>query len=261
MQSKFSLYRSFPVLTAFDNDVPPPTDDVPTQPADPPVDDQGKTFTQEQMNKVLAEDRRKHSEKLKQVESQLSTLVETAQLTEAEKADLQKTRAELQKQLMTKEQIAAQERRTLKEKYDEEIKAEREARQAAESKYEDATIKRALSDAATLGDAFSNGQVVDLLRSNTKLVDDQPMVDFPDIHVETGEAIVTQLSPEDAIKRMKELPDKYGNLFKANVINGVGGNASSGDVSRSGGKVDVKSLTPEQYAKLRQENPAALGLR
>ena len=126
-------------------------------------------------------------------------------------------------------------------------------------------LRRALTDfdvvLPTLGDAFSNGQVVDLLRSNTKLVDDQPMVDFPDIHVETGEAIVTQLSPEDAIKRMKELPDKYGNLFKANVINGVGGNASSGDVSRSGGKVDVKSLTPEQYAKLRQENPAALGLR
>jgi hypothetical protein len=63
------------------------------------------------------------------------------------------------------------------------------------------------------------------------------------------------MSPAAAVKRMKELAEVHGNLFKSNVVSGVGG--SSGTANP--GKIDMRKLTPQQYAKLRRENPSALG--
>jgi hypothetical protein len=88
-----------------------------------------------------------------------------------------------------------------------------------------------------------------------KLNDDKVVIEFNDIHVETGEPIVTQLSPLDAVKRMREIPEQYGNLFKANVVSGMGANGGQA----TSGKIDVRKLSPEQYKKLRKENPSALG--
>ena len=87
------------------------------------------------------------------------------------------------------------------------------------------------------------------------------MIDFPDIDEKTGENIKTLRSPQDAVKRMKELPQLYGNLFKANVVSGIGSGSAAGGVPTGTGKVDVSKLSSEQYRKLRAENPAAIGLK
>jgi hypothetical protein len=60
---------------------------------------------------------------------------------------------------------------------------------------------------------------------------------------------------------MKELPSLFGNLFKSNIVSGVGaGTATGGNMSGSG-RVDPKKISTEQYMRLRKENPEALGLK
>ncbi len=59
------------------------------------------------------------------------------------------------------------------------------------------------------------------------------------------------------LKRMSELPEKYGNLFEGQKISGTGGGSGSGVPT---GKIDPSKLDTEAYIKLRMENPqAALG--
>ena len=61
---------------------------------------------------------------------------------------------------------------------------------------------------------------------------------------------------------MKELAATYGNLFKSGVVSGIGATSGPGGVAPGGnGKVDVKNLTPQQYAEIRAKNPELLGLR
>ncbi len=85
------------------------------------------------------------------------------------------------------------------------------------------------------------------------------VVDFP-TRDEKGKDITLQGTPDEIVKRMKELGD-HANLFKGNVIGGLGANsATGGNTPGSDGRVDVTTLTMEQYAKLRKENPALLGL-
>jgi hypothetical protein len=66
------------------------------------------------------------------------------------------------------------------------------------------------------------------------------------------------LSPKKAVEKLQADP-KYANLWKSHVVSGVG--SSSGVPTGTGGKVDFKNLTQEQYLKIRRENPALLGLR
>jgi len=131
-----------------------------------------------------------------------------------------------------------------------------------------------LMDAAVGGDAFNTNTVMSVLRPMTRLTEitDEKtgkgtgkfkvMVDFPDTDPNTGEPTVTLHTPESAVKRMKDLPQVYGNLFKSGVVSGIGSSAATGGLaSGAGGKVDPRKLSQEQYLKIRQENPALLGLR
>jgi hypothetical protein len=61
---------------------------------------------------------------------------------------------------------------------------------------------------------------------------------------------------------MKELPARYGNLFKSGVVSGIGASSATGGIAPgSSGKLDVRKLTPQQYQDIRAKNPELLGLR
>jgi hypothetical protein len=215
-----------------------------------------KTFTQEDLNKHLAEDRRKHQAKMADLETKLQQTLQTSQMSDQTRQELETSLADVQNQLLTKDQIAKLEQKKIQDKYESDLKQARERGDTLEKKYTESTIQRSIADAAAVNGAFNPTQVVTLLRGMTKLVDDKPIVEFPDKNVETGADIVLTLSPADAVKRMKELPDTYGNLFKSNLASGLGANSGAG----SSKPLDVKNLTPEEYRKLRKENPSALGL-
>ena len=232
------------------------------------------TFTQDQVNKFLAEDRRKNEARLKaekkaeleKISADFKKLSEHANLTETER-DEYKTRheqaeAELASFRSEKETLLKQ-KKEIETTLTSKLTAEQQRAKEWETRYQESSIKRELSDAAVKTEAVSPQQMVRLLRSQTKLAaisvdgketgEYQVVIDLEEIV--DGKKVVSQLSPEEAMARMKKLPE-YGNLFKAGVVSGVG---SSNTASTAGtGPVDIKNMTQAEYNKLRKENPERL---
>lgn len=224
-------------------------------------------FTPEQQkkfNEVLAAERRKHEAKLKaelqKRETTYKDLLQNKSLTEKERNTLQEQLDVVQGQLRTEKNAATEKVKELEAMWTGKLSAAEKRAMEAEAKYRDSTIKRALQDAAVSQDAFRPEQIVTLLNGMAKLVDDKVVVDFPDEDATTGEPIMTTRTADEAVKRMKEKADVYGNLFRSNVVSGIGSNNATGVQPGANGKVDVRKLTPAQYRELRAKNPEALGL-
>jgi hypothetical protein len=231
-------------------------------------------FTQDDVNKFLAEDRRKHQEKYKSLETRLAQLAESKNIEEKERAKYQEEVESLRAQWLTKEQQAEYNRKREKEAYEKELKNAKEAATQYQTLYTSHIIDDSIRRAASPEDVMNQEIVVQLLRPRTQireLTDDEgkptgkqgPMVEFDDIDENTGQPITTLRTPADALKRMKELPNQYGGLFRANIISGVGSGAATGGVSSGSGKIDMKKIAsdPALYRKYRKENPSLLGLK
>lgn len=229
----------------------------------------GKTFTQDEVNKLNAADRRKDKEALAKLEKQLTTLQENQNLSASEKQSLEENLEMVRGQLRTKEEQAKIERKRIEEELTGKYTDLESRYNDLSGRYRGETIKRSWQDAFG-SDAYSLPQAVALMSPQSKLV---PVIDEK-TKKETGEQkIVVELDDEDsegnptkstltpaeAVKRMKELPHKYGNLFKTNVVAGVGGTNTTGGMAGKG-EVDLRKLAqdPEQYRKMRKENPGAL---
>ena len=79
------------------------------------------------------------------------------------------------------------------------------------------------------------------------------VIDFPETDPKTGKPVAVRKTPEEAVKRMKELPE-YGNLF-------VSGTPQKSAMPKKQDQVDVRNLTPAEYREIRKTNPELLGLR
>ncbi len=221
--------------------------------------DPQKMFDQTAVNRYLADDRRKTEAKykkqltaaLKKQETEYNKLLENKNLTEQDRDSLRVSLAEVEEQLHTKEERLLKEKKELEAKLTGQITETEEKAKTWETRYKDSSIKRELQEAAVKHEAFNTHQMVSALKPYTKLVetDDEfeVMVDLDDVI--DGKSVVTTLSPDDAMKRMKEL-DMYQNLFKANVVSGVGGNSNTDGAS--GAKLDPRNMTQEQYQEYRK---------
>ena len=238
--------------------------------------DPNARFNQEQVNKIvqdrLQKERKRQQDENKKTQTKLEEVLATQSLTEEERASLQETIENMRKQNRTKEEQAKHEKRQLQEEYENRLKEAMQKGEFWENEYRSATIKRSLMDAATKHDAFMPSQVVTILREYTKLVKPvdesgkivdgaalQPVVDLPDVDADSGNSIITQRTPEEAVARLKELQP---NLFKANVVSGVGGNSSTGGVQPGkDGKLDVSQLSTAQFMDLYRKDPTLVGAR
>jgi hypothetical protein len=230
-------------------------------------------FTQDDVNRFLAEDRRKHQDKLTKLEQGYKDILADKNLATEQRSKLEAELEELRKSNMTEKQKLEYERKQEAEKYKSRLQELEGAATRWESLYKGSQIDRSLQDAAVAAEAFNPNQIVGLLRPMTKmqertdeagntLGDFVPVIDFPDVDETSGEQVMTLRTPEEAVQRMKELPELFGNLFRSNVVSGVGsGSATGGVTSGDGGRIDPAKLTPEQYRKFRKENPEALGLK
>jgi hypothetical protein len=233
------------------------------------------TFTQEQINRYLAEDRRKNEKKYKEQmrvelqkrERMYNELLANQNLTAQERDQLQTALQDVEGKLHSEKEMLLKQKKQVEDDLTAKLKTAEESAQVWANRYKESSIKRQLMDAAVTHDAYSAQQLVNLLRPKTNVeplvVDGKEtgefkvVVDLDDL-VE-DKPVVTKLDPDAAVKRMRELKSLYGNLFKANVVSGVGGNSNT-DSGSGSGKVDVTKLTPARYQKLRKENPALLGL-
>ncbi len=238
-------------------------------------------FTPEQQRKfndAIATERRKQEAKYrKELEKTEATykelLANSKSLTEQERKTLQENLDTIQGQLRSKEQQAAQEKKELEAAYQGKLTAAERRAEIAEGRWRSSTIERALQDAAVEHEAYNTRQIVTLLTGMTKLVESvdektgkpngqfKVMVEFPDKDATTGQEVMTSKTPTEAVKRMTDMPE-FQNLFRKNVVSGVGGNSAIGGLTPgSNGRIDVRSLTVDQYQKVRAENPELLGLR
>lgn len=233
----------------------------------------GKTFTQDEVNIFLAKEKGKHQASLlKMEEGYKKMLAEGEKLSAKDRALLEENLATVQGQLRTKEEQAKMERKQLEDQLQAQIKDANEKAASWETRYRTESVDRSLQDAAVSADAYQPSQIVTLLKPMTRLVEDidpktgrstgkfNAMVDFPDVDSE-GQPTVSVMNPRDAVKRMKQLPEIYGNLFKSGVVPGIGSNSGTGVIPGQNGKLNLRGLTPEQYRKLRAEDPQKLGLR
>jgi acetolactate synthase small subunit len=231
------------------------------------------TFTQDDLNRILAEDRRKHQAQIKEQAEKLEGVLKSSQLTEQDRKVLQENLVSLQGQLRSSEAAAAKEKQELEQAFQAKLVESEKKTQIWEGLYRESTVQRALQDAAVKNDAWQPSQIVTLLKPMTKLVEGvDPVTNRPngnyevkvvmlDVNPKTGQQEEMTRTPQDAVARMKELPETYGNLFKSGVVSGIGSSSATGGLMPGkGGQIDVRKLTPAQYREIRAKNPELLGL-
>lgn len=218
---------------------------------------------QDDLNKMMAENRRNLTQQNQELVTQLEQLKQNTRLTQEERDELQVRITQLEEQYMSKEELAKRESTKQQKQYEDKVKTITQESEQWRTLYSSSTIDRSLQDAAIEGEALHPSQIVDLLRSKTQLTEvlenGHPtgryttVVKFTDIN-EDGQEVVLELSPSDAIKRMKELTDKYGNLFKGTATSGIGA-ARGADGSTPPPKLQDLINDPVKYAEWRKKNP------
>lgn len=219
---------------------------------------------QEELNAMMADNRKKLTQQNSELVTQLEQLKKNSALTHEERDELQTRITTLEEQYMTKEELAKREAGKKERKFTEQVNTITGERDTWKTMYSNETIDRSIQDAAVGGEALHPGQVVQLLRTQTQLVEVisengektgryTPVVKFND-KTEDGKPVVLDLSPSDAIKRMKELPEQYGNLFKGTASGGLG---ESGGATGNVNQPSLKEITsnPVKYAEWRKKNP------
>lgn len=220
-----------------------------------------KTFTQDQVNKMLAEDRRKHASRTQKAIDELNALKERANITANERAELESRIEEMSNQLLTKEELAKKDLAKAEKKSKEIQESLTVDRDFWKNRYTQETIDRAIIGAAVEHNAFNPEQIVAMLGPHTRLVEESDdegkpngqyatIVKFADTDDE-GKPITLDLSVKDAVKRMTEI-DKFLNLFKTEGQGGLGAH------SKAGGKpLNIAEIAkdPAKYREWRKKNP------
>jgi len=227
-----SLYNIF--LVAYEDPPAPPAppqDPPPAPPAPAP-----KTFTQEQVNTILAREK-------KAVADRLSKLGELSSLTEQQANEL----AELRGSLQTVEEQRAEELNVLKKKYETETTTLKTSAESWQKRFSDSTIKRELQSAFAPV-AHDPDQFIELFASKAELVEvkvDGKLTGEFEVRVPhtlevEGKKVTKKLTPSELQKALYDTP-KYANLFKGKGSGGTGGGSTGSS----------QGLSNEEYIKQR----------
>jgi len=242
-------------------------------------DDAAKAkFTQDQLNKILAEDRRKEEAKrkavgetAKQMEARLKQAIadnrNSEELRAGLEADLEDLKASQRSEAEQREHLAAR----AKEEHETQVATLQQAATQWEGLFKQSSIERSILDAAVKHEAFNNDIIVNLLASKTEMKQAKDSAGnlLPDKYEpktavsvkdpDSGELLTAWKSPEEAVEIMKNNPDEFGGLFRNAVIAGIGGGTAASN--QPGPKVDAAKLTAEEFARRFAENPESLGLK
>ena len=146
-------------LVVYD-DAPPANPPPANPPTPPPPQPDGKKFSQDDVNRFVADEKRKVQTKM----DQLTTQLETFKLTAAEKEELQQKLTDMQNELLTKDELTAREKKKLEATLTKQVQQFETEAKTWRNRYEDSTITRALMDAAVENEALVPVQLVEILR-------------------------------------------------------------------------------------------------
>ena len=221
---------------------------------------------QDELNSMMASNRKSLQTKNQELVQQLTQLRETATMSTQAKEELEARIEELQTQYMSKEELAKRESEKLSKTYKQEVEKLTGETQRWQNLYATSTTQRALMDAAVAGEALPQAvsQICAILGPHTHIVEEldaagqgkgtyTTVVKFNDVDTD-GNPVVLDLSPQKAIERMKELPDKFGNLFKGDNAGGLGEGNAGGRGERPPKLEEILS-DPAKYQEWRKKNP------
>lgn len=239
-------------ILCYADDVTPPV----TPPVVTPPGDQPKLLTQDEVNAIVAKERRDNEAKTAAHIKELEVLKKSQSMSDKDKKDLQSRIDEMQNSLLTKEQLAQKERERLENVHKQTLQGVSAERDLWQGRFHKSTINTSIIGEAVRAEAFDPEGLISLLGPNTRLVEELdsegrgtdnfiPKVKFTDTDAE-GKPVPLDLTIPEAVKRMKEIP-RYGYLFKSTATGGLG----VIPVPQTGGKPDVSKMTPAQYREYR----------
>lgn len=222
------------------------------------------TFSQEDINKAVAKERRKMQDKNEKLAKELEASNKGRQMTAEEKENLEKQVEELRTAHLTAEEKAKRERARLEKESKEREDTLTKDRDTWKQRFHNSTISRAIVDAAQTHDAFNGEQIAALLQPHTHLAEGTDAdgkgngkfvarVKLPTLNSD-GVVVDLDLTVDEAVKHMKDDVDRYGNLFKGNAKSGLG---TGNDTTTKVGNIDIAKLSPEEYRKHRDAIKAA----
>lgn len=229
-------------------------DDTTTAPVPPATPPPPTAFTQDDVNRIVAKEKDDSKKKLEQVMSELEKVRQSMGDAESLKTQL----STLKNQYLSREdQLKLEADQKVNELANKFENAVGEVK-TWQTRFMSNLVQTELVRAATEGDAYSVDQIVSMLGSRAEAAevldkDGKPTGKFAtqikwDSLDAQNQPITLQLSPIEAIKRMKDDTARWGNLFKANLKGGLGNMNVGGG---GGGKVDLTD--PAAYRKNRQQ--------
>lgn len=261
----FRFLLSTPVSTFYNDDPPTPDPKQDDDNDDLPPSAKGKTtFTQDEFNRALAEDRKKHTARFEKQKAETDRQIKTLEqlqksksLTEKEKQSLEQQIDTLKNSQLTEKELAAKEQEKLRKQHGETVQVLTSERDLWQGRFNKMGISNTIISEGAKAEAFDNDALIAILGPHASMVEDtdgdgkglgsfNPKVKFADTDKD-GKPVTLELTVEQAVKRMKEMP-KYGYLFKSTASGGLGGTPPVG----KGGKIDPAKLSPEQYREWRK---------
>jgi hypothetical protein len=235
------------------NPNPPPPNPNPNP---PPV----KTFTQAEVDRMMAEHRQALQRKNSELETQLKQRIDSGNLTEQQVKEAQEQIERLQAEYQTKDVQQTTEIKRLNEKYESDRKKWEKDAGTWQDRFTTMLTNNELMGAAVQYKAYNPQQVVALLQPLSRKVeklgpDGKPTGEF-EIKVKfmgqkDGKPVQLDLSPADTVKLMTEMPEQYGNLFISAATGGLGSGNGSGGAKPP--ITDLSKLSDKEYEERRDE--------
>ncbi len=222
-----------------------------------------KTFTQEDVNKIVGDRVQKLNAQLETAVGNYEETLKTATLTSEQRDKVSKDLKRVKEELLTKEQRLEEEKKKAEEKHSEALEVITAQAERYKGLYETSTINREITDAAIKHEGFNASQFIAHLAPQSKMVDEVdstgeltgklvPRVEWTTVDKETGVVTVTLKSPEEAVELMKENVVDFGNLFRTNVAAGIGQGTAPGQTP-TGGTINQKNITDAEYMEFAKD--------
>lgn len=229
---------------------------------DPPKDTP-KTFTQKEVDEIVGRERINLRKKNEELVGQLEELKKNVSLSEDEKLALNTRIDELRANYETESDKLKRESKAKEENFNTQVKTLTTERDTWKTRYSQATIARAITDAAVAHNAISAEDMTILLKDNTRLVevvDDEGKptgsfevkTEFRD-KTDKGEEKVFLLTPGEAVERMKKNTSRYGHYFKNDQAGGTGGAVGGSGKKKQYSGADIATMTDVEYQAYRKE--------
>jgi len=230
-------------------------------------DNTPKTYTPEQVDAILQDEKTKFQTERTKMLGQLEEIQKTSTLNEQQRQELEEQVTALREASMTTEERAKAALERKEQDYSERVVGIEAERDTWKTRYTQTKINNALLSAANNNELkpFHSGDIVNALASGTRLkeqVDElgkktgefDVVVRFDDIDAD-GKTTSVEMDPGQVVARMSKMT-RWSHLFQSNKTSG-----SSGSVSSTGEEVDLGELArkdPKKFLELTAKQPELL---